>query len=260
MRLSRRTLVSLGTIIVLFGVWHGATVGLGLISPGRFPAPAAVWDALKQAFDPGYPDATLLVHAGHSLKLAAMGFVASVALGVPVGMLMGWSRTAEALISPVFMLLRPIPPLAWIPLAILWLGLGDAAKVLVIFLAAFTPAVINAQAGVRAIEPAVIEAARMLGTPGPRLVREVLAPAAAPMIFTGLRLSMQASWTTLVAAELVGALAGLGYVLNLAQQDLYPGMILVGMAAVAVLGAATTGLLGLLEKRATSWAQTRRPA
>lgn len=259
-RLSRRTLVGLATIIVVFGAWQVATAELGLISPGRFPTPLGVWEALKQAIDPGYPDSTLLVHAGHSLKLVAMGFLTSVALGVPVGMLMGWSRKAEALINPVFMLLRPIPPLAWIPLAILWLGLGDTAKVLVIFLAAFTPAVINAHAGVRSVEPAMIEAAQMLGTPRWRFVREVLAPAASPLIFTGLRLSMQASWTTLVAAELVGALAGLGYVLNLAQQDLYPGMILVGMAAVAILGAGTTGMLGVLERRANSWAQIRREA
>lgn len=258
MRLSRRTIVGVATVVVLLCVWQTATTGLGLISPGRFPSPADVLSSASQAFGPGYPDATLWVHAAHSLKLVAMGFLVSVALGIPVGLLMGWSRTAEALINPVFMLLRPIPPLAWIPLAILWLGLGDGAKIMVIVLAAFTPAAINAHAGVRAIEPSVIEAARMLGTPRWRFVTEVLVPAAAPMIFTGLRLSLQASWTTLVAAELVGALAGLGYVLNLAQQDLLPGMILVGMAAVAVLGAATTGLLGLAEKRMLSWSQTRK--
>ena len=153
---------------------------------------------------------------------------------------MGWSRRAEALINPVFLLIRPIPPLAWIPLAILWLGLGDAAKIMVIFFAAFVPSVINTFTGVRGIEPHIIEAARMLGTGRWRLLNEVLVPGAAPMIFTGLRLSLQASWTTLVAAELVGALAGIGRVLNMAQQDIYPAMVMVGMAAVGVLGWATT--------------------
>jgi NitT/TauT family transport system permease protein/taurine transport system permease protein len=93
----------------------------------------------------------------------------------------------------------------------------------------------------------------MLGTPRWRIVREVIAPAASPMIFTGLRLSLQASWTTLVAAELVGALAGIGFVLNMAQQDIYPGMILVGMFTVGLLGWATTWLLGSLERRALAW-------
>lgn len=255
MRLSRRTIVGAATLIVLLLVWFIATTGLGLVSAGRFPAPAEVEGALAQAFGRGYPDATLFVHILHSLRLVAMGFAVSIALGVPVGMLMGWNRTAEAVINPVFLLLRPIPPLAWIPLAILWLGLGDEAKIMVIFLAAFPPAVISTHAGIRAISPAMIEAAQMLGTPRGRFVFEVLAPAAAPMIFTGLRLSLQASWTTLVAAELVGSLAGLGYVLNVAQQDLYPGMILVGMAAVGILGAASTALLGLAERRVLGWAQ-----
>src|SRR5262249_18178753 len=148
----------------------------------------------------------------HSLRLVVLGFLVAVGFGVPLGLLMGWSRRAEAVVNPIFLLIRPIPPLAWIPLAILWLGLGDAAKVMVIFFAAFVPAVINTFTGVRGIEPHLIEAARMLGTTRWRFVREVLAPASAPMIFTGLRLSLQASWTTLVAAELVGALAGLGRV------------------------------------------------
>jgi taurine transport system permease protein len=115
------------------------------------------------------------------------------------------------------------------------------------------PSVINSFAGVRNIERPIVEAAQMLGTPRWRMVTEIIAPAAAPMIFTGLRLSLQASWTTLVAAELVGALAGIGFVLNMAQQDIYPGMILVGMVAVGVLGWATTYALGLAERRALAW-------
>jgi NitT/TauT family transport system permease protein/taurine transport system permease protein len=106
---------------------------------------------------------------------------------------------------------------------------------------------------VRAIDRSTLEAARMLGTPRRRFVREILIPAAAPMIFTGLRLSLQAAWTTLVAAELVGALVGLGFVLNVAQQDIYPGMILVGMLAVGALGFATTWLLGRIEAKALAW-------
>jgi len=166
---------------------------------------------------------------------------------------LGWSRRAEAAINPVFLIIRPIPPLAWIPLAILWLGLGDAAKIMVIWFAAFVPSVINSFSGVRTIERPIIEAARMLGTPRWRFVVEILVPAALPMIFTGLRLSLQAAWTTLVAAELVGALVGLGLVLNMAQQDIYPGMILVGMLAVGLLGFVTTWLLGGVERQALAW-------
>src|SRR5262249_38244659 len=152
----------------------------------------------------GYANGLLHQHVIQSLKLVILGFLVAAGTGVPLGLLMGWSRRAEALINPIFLLIRPIPPLAWIPLAILWLGLGDAAKIMVIWFAAFVPSVINSHTGVRTIEPSVIEAARMLGTPRWRFIGEVLIPAAAPMIFTGLRLSLQATWTTLVAAELVG--------------------------------------------------------
>lgn len=258
--MSRRLTIGSITVLTLAVVWYLATSVFGLISSGRFPSPGDTWVAVEQVTGRGYANGQLHEHILLSLRLVALGFTMAVVTGVPLGLLMGWSRRAEAFINPIFLIIRPIPPLAWIPLAILWLGLGDAAKILVIWFAAFVPSVINAYAGVRTIERPVIEAARMLGTPGPRFVREVLVPAASPMIFTGLRLSLQASWTTLVAAELVGALYGLGRVLNVAQQDLYPGMILVGMFAVAVLGWATTRLLGMVEKRVLSWNQAAQAA
>lgn len=254
---SRRLLIGPTTMVGLAASWWLLTSALGLISPGVLPSPEEVRVAAEQITGDGYADARLLEHVLHSLKLVAMGFAVAVAVSVPLGLLMGWNRRAEALINPLFMLIRPIPPLAWIPLAILWLGLGDAAKIMVIFFAAFVPSVINTHAGVRNIEPHIIEAARMLGTPSLAFVREVLVPAAAPMIFTGLRLSLQASWTTLVAAELVGSLAGLGHVLNAAQQDIYPAMIVIAMACVAVLGWATTQLLALVEARSLPWLGAR---
>jgi taurine transport system permease protein len=249
----RRTAIGWATLAVLVVLWFGLTTWSGIISAGRFPSPADFWFSLVQITTRGYAGGELFTHALHSLGLVAIGFLVAVTTGVPLGLWMGWSRRAEAVINPVFLIIRPIPPLAWIPLAILWLGLGDAAKVMVIWFAAFVPSAINSFSGVRTIDRPIIEAARMLGTPRWRFVIEILAPAAAPMIFTGLRLSLQAAWTTLVAAELVGALVGLGLVLNMAQQDIYPGMILVGMLAVGALGFATTWLLGRVERGTLAW-------
>ncbi len=251
--MSRRVLIGFATLAVVFVLWFTATTLLGLIAPGRFPSPAETWSALVHISTRGYGGGDLITHAANSLRLVVLGFLFAIATGVPLGILMGWSRRAEAIINPVFLIIRPIPPLAWIPLAILWLGLGDSAKIMVIWFSAFVPSVINSFAGVRTIERPVLEASFMLGTPRLRFILEVLLPAASPMIFTGLRLSLQASWTTLVAAELVGAFYGLGRVLNVAQQDLYPGMILVGMIAVAILGWGTTRLLGVLEAWALRW-------
>ena len=245
--------VGVVTFAVLFGAWYALTTLTHTISPGRFPAPDETWNALWQIAITGYADARLAEHVLHSVKLVLLGFAAATIIGVPLGLAMGASRSFEAFVNPTFLLLRPIPPLAWIPLAIVWLGLGDAAKVLIIWFAAFVPAVINSYGGVRAIEPYLLEAARTLGVSRGMVVREVLIPGAMPMIFTGLRLSLQACWTTLVAGELIGAIAGLGHVLYQASLDLFPAMIVVGMAAVAVTGAAMTFALGFVERRAMPW-------
>ena len=247
------TLIGLATVIAVLVIWYVLTTLTQTIGSARFPSPAEVGGALHQiAFD-GYADAKLHQHVLQSCKLILMGFAAAASIGVPLGLAMGFSRRAEAFFNPVFLLIRPIPPLAWIPLAIVWLGLGDAAKVLVIWFAALVPSVINSYTGVRSIEQPILEAARTLGARNWRLWLEVLMPGAAPHIFTGLRLSLQASWTTLVAGELIGALQGLGQVLSAAAQDLYPAMILVGMIFVGLCGGVMTWLLGRVERRATLW-------
>ncbi len=249
----RRVTIGFATIFTVLVLWLMLSTVLAVIPSGRFPSPAETWSALVHVSGRGYGGGDLMMHVYNSLRLVVMGFLFAIFTGVPLGLLMGWSRRAEALINPIFLIIRPIPPLAWIPLAILWLGLGDAAKIMVIWFSAFVPSVINTYAGVRNIDRPMLEAAYMLGMPRLRFVSEVLIPGASPMIFTGLRLSLQASWTTLVAAELVGAFYGIGRVLNVAQQDLYPGMILVGMIAVAILGWGTTRALGVVEARALRW-------
>ena len=160
------------------GAWHRAAIGaamvaaalvlwfvaaaLGWVTGARFPTPTDVAAAAKQiVIAPGYSGGTLWVHVWHSSRLVLMGFAIAVATGIPVGLAMGTSRRAEALIGPVFSMLRPIPPLAWIPLAILWLGLGDSAKLFLIWVASFAPAVINTYSGVRNVETVLVEAARV---------------------------------------------------------------------------------------------------
>lgn len=244
---------TLGALVAVVLLWHLLTAALGVVSTARFPAPQEVGSALQQILVDGYSNGRLHEHVLRSVLLVTMGFAVASAVGVVLGLAMGASRTVEALVNPVFLLLRPIPPLAWIPLAIVWLGLGDAAKMMVIFFAAFVPSVINSHAGVRQIDKPIFEAAAMLDVSGWRYWREVLIPGALPSIFTGLRLSLQASWTTLVAAELVGAVAGLGQILNQAAQDIYPAMILVGMISVAVCGWLMTVGLGWLERRVMPW-------
>jgi taurine transport system permease protein len=255
--ISVRGVAQLGYVLLAIAVvllaWQLLTAVTGWISPNTFPTPLEVGSALRQISTEGYANAPLWEHVLRSVLLVTMGFLVASSIGVALGLAMGASRTVEALVNPVFLLLRPIPPLAWIPLAIVWLGLGDAAKIMVIFFAAFVPSVINSFTGVRQIERPIFEASAMLGVRGARYWREVLIPGALPSIFTGLRLSLQAAWTTLVAAELVGAVAGLGQILNQAAQDIYPAMIVVGMASVALCGWLMTVALGWVEQRVMPW-------
>jgi taurine transport system permease protein len=250
----RRLWFALAATLPLLAAWYVLTSLAHVISPGRFPSPHDVYEAARQiSTGRGYAGGTMAVQIWQSSKLVLMGFAVASGIGVPLGLVMGWSRRVEALVNPTFLLLRPIPPLGWIPLAILWFGLGNGAKIFVIFFAAFVPALINSYTGVRNIDPRLIEAARVHGATRAQVIRHVLIPGAMPMIFTGLRLSLQASWTTLVAAELVGAILGLGHVLIVASLDIYPGMILYAMIWVGIMGALMTRALALLERRAIPW-------
>jgi NitT/TauT family transport system permease protein/taurine transport system permease protein len=249
----RRGAIGIATVATTLAAWWVLTSLTQTIDPLRFPSPGEAWSAFVQIWGTGYAGGRLWQQAWHSLRLVVLSFAIASTLGVLLGLAMGLSRRFEAFINPTFLLLRPIPPLAWIPLAIVWFGLGDAGKVFTICLAATVPAAINTQTGVRTVDPTVIAAARVHGASTAQLIRHVIVPGAMPLIFTGLRLSLQASWTTLVAAELVGAFFGLGRVLNVAYQDIYPGMILVGMFWVSVAGAATTAALAAVERRAMPW-------
>ena len=251
--LARSTVIGVATIVVAAMLWWLLTSGTGLVSDFRFPSPPEFLRALIRISSEGYAGGLLWEHVLHSVGLVLMGFGVAVTVGAPLGFAMGYDRRIEAFVNPVFLLLRPIPPLAWIPLAIVWLGLSNGSKILVIFLAAFVPSVINTFTGVRNTRLTLVEAARVHGANRRRLLLEVYLPDALPLIFTGLRLSLQASWTTLVAAELVGAFLGLGRVLSSAYRDINTAMILVAMVAIALCGAATTRLLVMAERRTMRW-------
>lgn len=219
----------------------------------RLPPPTAVIEAAQQLISKGYAGGTLLTHTLYSMKLALFGFVIAAGSAVVIGLAMGFSRTAEAIFGPIVAFIRPIPPLAWIPLAIIWFGLGDSAKIFVIWFTAFVPTMINTYAGVRGIDPTLIAAARVHGAGTRRLLLDLYLPGAAPMIFAGLRVSLQTSWMALVAAELIGAFFGLGRVLMTAAQDIFPAMIVVAMLAVAGSGALMTLGLGQIERLCLPW-------
>jgi len=244
--------VSGGSVVVLLLLWWLTTGPLGLFSAMQLPAPSDVGWALESVFV-GYADGTLIEHIATSAVLVLLGFVVAVLTGVPLGLLMGCSRLVEAFVNPVFQLIRPIAPIAWIPLTILWFGLGTSAKVFVIWLAAFAPSVINTHTGVRNIDATLMQAARVHGAKAHHLLFDVILPGASVSIFTGLRISLQACWMVLVAAELVGSFTGLGHVLIIATHDLNSAMIVVAMACIALLGMLMTLFLTRIERTVMPW-------
>lgn len=239
--------------IFLFICWYLATGVFHLIAPVRFPSPADVYQAFLQLLGVGYADATLATHVLSSLRRVLLGYALAIVTAIPLGILMGVSRRADGIVNPVFQLLRPIPALAWIPLAILWFGLGTEAQVFVVALAAFAPLVINTYTGVRIVNPVLIAAARVHGAKTWEVLTDVVIPGALPLIFTGLRVSLQVSWMALVAAELVGSTSGLGHVMIYGERDLNSAMIAAGMICVALLGAALTVMLSAIERKAMPW-------
>lgn len=159
-RPSLQLVVGSGAVMAALAIWFGSSA---LIDTSRFPTPGDVYAAGLQLLTTGYAGGTLLMHTLHSMKLALLGFVFGVACGFPLGLIMGYARAIEALVNPIFFFIRPIPPLAWIPLAIVWFGLGDSAKIFVIWFSAFVPILINTYTGVRSVDPTLLAAARVYG-------------------------------------------------------------------------------------------------
>jgi NitT/TauT family transport system permease protein/taurine transport system permease protein len=243
------------TLAALVLIWYLVTGPLNLVRSLKFPSIEDAYSSLTYLLEPGYAGATLLQHIGSSLSLVLLGFAAAMITGVSLGILMGWNRKADAFLNPVFQLIRPIAPIAWIPLTILWFGMGVSGKVFVIWLAAFSPVLINTHTGIRNLSPTLIEAAKVHGASNQRLLWKVALPSALPFIFTGMRMSLQACWMVLVAAELVGSFMGLGHILIVATRDLDSGMIFVAMCCIAILGVLMSLLLAMLEKRLLPWRQ-----
>lgn len=241
--------LSVATVLVFLLLWELLAI-MGVFPPNKVPAPTDVFRALVFKMTNTGPDgATLQVNILASLQVSLSGLLLATLIGVPLGLLMGWYRSFDRMIRPLFEILRPIPPVAWIPLAILWIGVGLQAKAAIIFLSAFVPCVINSYTGIRQTNPTLINVAKTFGAKDFYIFLHVGVPSAVPMIFAGVRVALANAWGTLVAAEMVAASAGLGYMINMARQFNRIDVIVLGMACIGTLGFLFTWLFGLLERK-----------
>lgn len=248
-------LLQLLPVVAAAGLWE--TLGAAGVIPGnRLPPPSHVLGGVAELLTRGLPPGSgLLGHAAASLRRVAGGVGAALAIAIPLGLLVGRSARLRALVHPFIELIRPIPPLAWVPLAILWFGIGDLSAIYIIFLGAFFPILLNTVSGVLAIERGLLEAAVLLGATRRDLFLKVLAPGATPAIMTGVRIAVGVGWMTLVAAEFTGVRSGfgLGYLIMTARDIQRADLIVAGMLVIGLIGFAMDALIRLLERRLLRW-------
>ncbi|MGL4240684.1 MAG: ABC transporter permease [Beijerinckiaceae bacterium] len=240
-------------VVLFLGLWTFLTV-TGIVPRQFLPTPLDVATRFMQLLTSPFAGATLPMHLASSFQRYAYGVLLAALIGVPLGLLMGWFRWLDDIVTPIFDGLRFIAPIAWVPFAALWFGTGIGGPVMIIFAGAFPPCLINAYRGARFVEPRLIEAARMLGTGNFRTITEILLPAAVPSIIAGLRVSAGLGWQSLVGAELIVAAAGVGFMMVQAQGSVQTATVMTGMIAIGVVGM----LIDVLLRQGEGWLRRRR--
>ena len=246
----KRNLKGLAVPVAIIVVLE-VVVRVGWIPSYQMPAPSDIVLTLRDL-----AEGALWKHISASLLRVLLGFAIGTSLALVFAAWVGLSREAEAYLEPTFAGLRSIPSLAWVPLLLLWLGIDETSKIVLIAIGAFFPVYLNGVAAIRDIDRKLVEVGQMLGFSRYRLVRRILLPAALPGLFTGLRSGMSLAWMFLVAAELIAATKGLGYLLSDGRETSRPDIVLAAIIVLAVLGKLSDGVLAGLEKRFLAWRDT----
>jgi taurine transport system permease protein len=244
--------ISMLTLVVLLVAWWAATTA-GLIAPLFLPSPQSVLGKFWLVSTKGFMDSTLWQHLAASLGRVLCALVAAIVLAIPTGIAIGLSRVAHGILDPLIELYRPVPPLAYLPLIVIWFGIGELSKVLLIFLAIYAPIAIATAGGVRQVSQNRLRAAQSLGATRFQLLRYVVLPSAVPDILTGIRIGLGTGWSTLVAAELVAATSGLGFMVQSAAQFLVTDVVILGIAVIAIIAFALELSLRALSRRLAPW-------
>jgi taurine transport system permease protein len=251
-RPSRSFLLSLLSVTILLGTWLLVTE-MGWANELFLPKPQAVWAAFIKTSTRGYQGSTLLVHVGASLYRVLAAFALACLVGIPLGVLMGVSRDARALLSPMIDFYRPLPPLGLYTLLVMWLGIGETSKLSLLFLAALPGIIISTIQAVTTIDQVYVRAAQSLGASRRDLLFQVYLPAAGPVILTGMRISLGFTYTVLVAAEIVAASAGIGWMIWDASKFLLSDVVIMGLIVLGLTGVALDFTMRLLGRVLMPW-------
>jgi len=250
-------MLSIAGIVGFFIIWQ-LLVETGIVSSRYVERPTKILELFFVKLTDPRPDGSVLgVNILASLQVSLTGFLIAIVTGVPLGLFMGWYKGFDRFVRPVFEIVRPIPPISWIPLTIVWMGIGLQAKAFIIFFSAFIPCVINSYTGIKLTNQALINVAKTFGASNFTTFYKIGIPSAMPMVFAGIRIALGNSWATLVAAEMLAASAGLGYMILMGRQFARPDIIILGMLVVGAIGAMFSAVLGFAESRVLRWREKR---
>ncbi|MBO0852770.1 MAG: ABC transporter permease [Nocardia sp.] len=239
--------------VAVLVLWQVASAS-GLVSPEKVPSPIDVWRTaveLATTDSPAY--GTLQGALAASLERMAEGFLLGVAVAMILAVIAGLSRVGETVVDPLMQMIRTVPLFGLVPVFIVWFGIGQQPKLLLIALGAGIPLYLNTFAGIRGVDPKLVEAGRMLGLNRPQMLRHVVLPGALPQILVGIRQSLGAAWLSLVVAEQLNTKAGLGFLINQATQFLQNDVIFVALIVYTILGLLTDWMVRIAERRALAW-------
>jgi taurine transport system permease protein len=244
--------IASATVIALIALWMLVT-NIGWIKPLFLPSPQAVFAKFVTASTEGFAGATLFEHTLTSLGRVFGAFALACLTAIPIGVMMGVSRVARGIFDPPIEFYRPLPPLAYLPMVIIWFGIGEFSKVLLIFLAIFAPMAIAARSGVRSVSIEQIHAAYSMGATRMQVIWNVILKSALPEIFTGMRIGIGVGWTTLVAGEMVASTRGLGFMVLNAAEFLASDVVIMGIIVIGLFAFAFDLLMRHLEKVLVPW-------
>ena len=242
-------IMSIVSISAFVFIWWFCTAVLKLAKPITLPDPVTIVKTFIIKLTHTAPDGgTLIENTFASVKIALSGYFTAIIIGVPLGIFMAWFKPIDRFVRPLFDLLRPVPGIAWIPLMIVIFGIGMTSKVVVIFLTAFVPCVVNSYTGIKQTRDVHLWVGQTFGASNIQLLKTVAIPTALPFIMTGVRVALGSSWCAIVAAELLASSEGLGFMIQQARGINRPDIIICGMLAIGAMGALMTFLLGIVEK------------
>jgi taurine transport system permease protein len=244
--------LSVVSIIGIIFVWWLFTF-MGWVKPLFLPSPQAVLNKFVQVWNEGFTNTPFLEHVGISAARVFGAFLLACLIGIPLGIAMGMSPFIRGVFDPPIEFYRPIPPLAYLPLMIIWFGIGETSKVLLIFLSVLAPVALGARSGVKSAAIEQIHAAYSFGATRWQVMRHVIMPSALPEILTAMRIGIGFGWTTLVAAEMVAATSGLGYMVLTASQFLQTSTVIMGIIVIAIIAYAFDMLMRFIERKVVPW-------